>query len=63
MRAAVKNDLVFVARGERFVDERLSPLLIHQLPDGDDEQIKSLLLKYDGSAIQVDSLEHKERSE
>lgn len=48
---------------ERFVDERLSPLLIHQLPCGDAEEIKSLVLKYDGDVIQVDCPEQKERSE
>ena len=48
---------------ERFVDERLSPLLIHQLPDSGDEEIKSLTLRCDGDTIQVDSLENIERSE
>ena len=48
---------------ERFVDERLSPLLIHQLPCGGDEGIKSLVLKCDGDAIQVDCPENTERSE
>ncbi|HJQ70407.1 MAG TPA: AAA family ATPase [Blastocatellia bacterium] len=48
---------------ERFVDERLSPLLIHQLPERDGQEIKTLLLKYDGVDIQVHSGEHSERNE
>ena len=40
---------------ERFVDERLSPLLIHQLPDRDAQEIKSLVLKYEQGDIQVRS--------
>ena len=48
---------------ERFVDERLSPLLIHQLPDRDGREIKSLHLKYDEGDIQVHSVEQSERNE
>ncbi len=39
---------------ERLVDERLSPLLIHYLPQAEGKEAKSLLVKFEGDAIRIE---------